>query len=381
MTIHYKPLLCGAALLGMGLSLTGTAHAQHHNHQHHQSHDHAQTHAHHGINVSGGGHDGHVHASTTPAGIMGDHVHEKGGWMVSYSVMRMEMKDNRDGTDSLSPLEISGDFANVTGVGPSTLRIVPTEMTMDMHMLGAMYGITDKLTVMGMANYIRKDMDHITFAGGNPDLQIAEFTTRTSGFGDTKLAALYEVAPSVVLKAGVSLPTGSLKEEDEIINPMGVLQTIRLPYAMQLGSGTYDFEPAVTYSGHHGDYGWGAQYTGIIRLGENDQDYTLGDKHKVNVWGSYSWTNSLSNSLRLSLETEEDISGQDSNIAGPVQTANPDNYGGERIEVGFGVSYGGTGTLKGHQLQAEFTLPIYQDLNGPQMERHYGLIGRYRYTF
>ena len=38
------------------------------------------------------------------------------------------------------PLEISGDFANTTGSGPATLRIVPTEMRMDMHMLGAMYG-------------------------------------------------------------------------------------------------------------------------------------------------------------------------------------------------------------------------------------------------
>ena len=365
--------LVSALLLGSCIAAPAFAQSNHdhHNHAHH---------GHHGVAISGS--EGHVHASTVPAGIMGDHVHEKGGWMLSYTVMRMEMKDNRNGTDGLSPLEISGDFANTTGSGPATLRIVPTEMRMDMHMLGAMYGVSDKLTLMGMANYVKKDMEHITFAGANADLELGTFRTRSTGWGDTKLAALYAVTPSVVFKGGLSVPTGSIKEEDEILNPAGAIATIRLPYAMQLGSGTYDFEPALTYTGHDGAYGWGAQYSGIVRLGENDQDYTLGDKHILNIWGSYRWTNGISNSLRLAFETEEDIDGNDTNIAGPVQTANPDNYGGERIEAGIGIRYSGSGpVLDGHELQAEFTVPLYQDLNGPQLERDYGVIARYRYTF
>jgi hypothetical protein len=306
--------------------------------------------------------------------------------MVSYRMMRMEMDGNRNGTDELSPLEISGDFANVTGVGPATLRIVPTEMTMDMHMLGAMYAPTDYLTLMVMGNYLKREMDHITFAGGNADLQIGEFTTKTSGWGDTKVAGLFKVFESghtnVLAKVGLSLPTGSLDEEDDILNPMGARQTIRLPYAMQLGSGTYDFEPAVTYTGHKGQLGWGAQYQAVIRLGENDESYTLGDKHSVSAWGSYGWNENIRNSIRLIAETEDSIDGSDSNIAGPVQTANPDNYGGERIELGLGMDLLGTkGQLAGHRLGFEVTLPLHQDLNGPQMQRDYGVTMGYSYAF
>jgi len=40
---------------------------------------------------------------------------------------------------------------------------------------------------------------------------------------------------------GVSLPTGSNKKTDQILTPMGSTLTPRLPYPMQLGTGTYDF--------------------------------------------------------------------------------------------------------------------------------------------
>jgi hypothetical protein len=273
--------------------------------------DHSQ-HADHSLHIAGDAHGGHVHnAPYAPVGVMGDHQHGAGEWMMSYRYMRMEMDGNRDGTSELSPLEISGDFANVTGVGPGTLRIVPTEMSMEMHMLGGMYAPTDYLTLMVMGNYLTRDMDHVTFAGGNADLQIGEFTTKTSGWGDTKVAGLFKVhegaQSSVLAKVGLSLPTGSLDEEDDILDPTGATPTIRLPYAMQLGSGTYDFEPAITYSGHEGQFGWGAQYSAVIRLGENDESYTLGDKHSVSMWGSYGWNDNVRNSLRLSAETEDSI--------------------------------------------------------------------------
>ena len=38
---------------------------------------------------------------------------------------------------------------------------------------------------------------------------------------------------------------------------------------------TYDFEPAITYLAQTENYSYGAQLGGILRIGENDQDYTL----------------------------------------------------------------------------------------------------------
>ena len=37
-----------------------------------------------------------------PIGVMGDHTHDKGEWMLSYRYMYMNMTGNRVGTDSVS---------------------------------------------------------------------------------------------------------------------------------------------------------------------------------------------------------------------------------------------------------------------------------------
>ena len=88
-----------------------------------------------------------------PIGVMADHRHKKGEWMTSYRFMHMDMSGNRDGTDSLSPEEIvttvANPFANPPMM-PSTLRVVPTDMPMQMHMVGGMYCLSDRITLMAM---------------------------------------------------------------------------------------------------------------------------------------------------------------------------------------------------------------------------------------
>jgi hypothetical protein len=143
---------------------------------------------------------------------------------------------------------------------------------------------------------------------------------------------------------------------------------------MQLGSGTYDLLPGLTYTGASNKWGWGAQYNATLRLGENSQSYTLGNKHQLSAWGSYRWHPSLSTSLRVTGETEDKIDSRDSQIVAPVQTANPDNYGGKRINASLGLNYvASQGVLAGHRLSAEATLPFYQNLNGPQLKRNHAL--------
>ena len=61
--------------------------------------------------------------------------------------------------------------------------------------------------------------------------------------------------------------------------------------------------------------------------------------------------------------------GDDAAIRAPVQTADPDNHGGETLELLAGINLAGqTGWQKGHRIAAEIGLPMYRDLNGPQME-------------
>jgi len=176
------------------------------------------------MNHSHAGHVDHAaHATGGPIGVMGEHLHPKGDWMVSYRFMRMDMEGNLRGNDSISISEI------ISPTGENFL-VVPTKMTMDMHMVGLMYAPTDNLTLMGMVPYIDNSMDHRTRMG-------ATFTTDSKGIGDVKLMALYGLktwdGEHLHLNLGIGVPTGSIDKKDN--TPMG---RVRLPYPMQLGSGT-----------------------------------------------------------------------------------------------------------------------------------------------
>ena len=314
-------------------------------------------------------------AGHAPIGVMGDHMHKQGGWMLSYRYMHMDMEGNRVGDNDISPTEIATTIPNRffgLPMQPPTLRVVPTKMTMEMHMFGAMYAPSDWLTLMAMINYTAKEMDHITFMGPTGTAVRGGFTTETAGMGDTRLSGLIRLFKrgnhKAHLNIGFSLPTGSTDESDQILTPMGTRPSPRLPYAMQLGSGTVDLLPGITYAGKHDRIGWGAQYAGTVRTGSNN-GYSWGDKHNLTGWASYTWTNYLSGSLRLNYSTMDEIDGADPAIRAPVQTANPDNYGGDRLDLVFGINLLGTsGATKGHRLAIEGSLPIEQDLNGPQME-------------
>ena len=327
-------------------------------------------------------------ADHAPIGVMGDHTHEQGEFMLSYRFMHMDMQGNRTGTDSIDADTLVTTIPNRffgRPMQPPTLRIVPTQMSMDMHMVGAMYAPTHWLTLMAMGMYIEKDMEHTTYMGGMGTNVRGSFKVKTDGIGDTRLSGLIKLydgaAQRLHLNAGVSLPTGSTTKTHEILTPMGGHPTVRVPYAMQLGSGTYDLLPGITYRGNRQRWYWGGQYLGTLRLGK-DQGYALGDKHTLSGWLSYQWRPFISTSLRLHYHTLGRIDGMDPMIAGPVQTANPDNYGGDELNLSLGVNLiGQTGALAGQRLAVELSLPLQRDLNGPQMETDWTITAGWQYAF
>ncbi len=330
---------------------------------------------------------------SAPIGLMGDHLMHKGRFALSFRSMRMSMEGNRIGTDEATPEEIVTTVPNRffgAPMQPPTLRVVPTEMDMDMLMIGAIYAPTDWLTLMAMANIVRKEMDHITFQGPMGTNRLGTFTTASSGFGDTRLAGLVRllrsetggVSHNAHLNLGLSLPTGSITETDRILTPTGATPSPRLPYPMQLGSGTVDFEPGATYTGRSGAIAWGAQYRATLRSGTNDEGYALGDAHEATAWGQYGPAPWVAFSVRGRFRAQAPIDGIDPTIVAPAQTADPDFQGGDRFDVGVGVNFvGRAGAIKGHRLGVEALLPTYQDLNGPQLETDWTLTLGWRKTF
>lgn len=366
MTRHHSlvtPLAAALLSLPFTLHATGNHHASHH------------------------GHTGHTQA---PAGVMGSHLHNKGEWMFSYRHMQMSMEDNRDGTNNLSAETIATTVANRffgTPGQPPTLRVVPTEMTMDMHMFGAMYGLSDDVTLMAMAMYQKREMKHTTFAGGAGTTIRGTFTTTSEGWGDTRVSALVRLMESGQhrwhYRVGLSLPTGSIKKTDRVLAPNGMTPTLRLPYPMQLGSGTYDLLAGLTYTGNADKLSWGAQYDGVIRLeNENSENYQLGNEHHLTSWASYQLNPSLTGSVRLTYSDRGKIDGIDPDILAPVQTADPDNQGGEMLMLNVGLDLSGrSAALNGHELSLEVGKPIYQNLNGPQLKTDWIATLSYEYRF
>lgn len=315
--------------------------------------------------------DGHA-----PIGVMGDHRHKTGEVMLSYRFMHMDMQGYRSGTNNLSPEQV----ASIPNI-----RIVPTSMTMDMHMFGAMYAPNDRITLMAMLPYVTKQMDHITFAGMAGTVRLGTFNTQSEGWGDLKISALYGLREwgnnKLHLNLGVSLPTGSTTERANVLTPMGGTMNVRMPYGMQLGSGTYDLLPGITYIGRSGNTGWGAQLTGVIRTGKNN-GWSFGDEAKLTAWASYRPQPWISFSGRIEAKTAGDIDGRDSRIFGPAPTLNPDNYGGETVTIFAGVNLmGQRGALRGHRLALEVGAPIYQYLNGLQLETDWIATLGWQYAF
>ncbi len=126
----------------------------------------------HGISLADEIHFPDDHA---PIQVMGDHTHKAGEWMTSYRYGFMKMDGNRNGTDNLSTAEVLSDF-----------MVAPVDMTMQMHMFGLMYWITDRLTMMGMGSYVRKSMNHVNRMN-------TKFEVETQGLGDIKLLGLLNI--------------------------------------------------------------------------------------------------------------------------------------------------------------------------------------------
>ncbi|MDT0618708.1 hypothetical protein RM531_09480 [Salinisphaera sp. P385] len=316
------------------------------------------------------GPDGHA-----PIGVHGDHAHETGEWMFSYRYMRMHMDGNRLGRDDISPAEIT----DPAGQG---FTVAPLEMTTEMHMLGAMFAVSDRFTLMAMLPYVEKEMDHRVRNG-------TRFTTESSGIGDASIGGILRLHDtprhSLLLNLGLSLPTGSIDERDDTprCRMMGNCPA-QLPYPMQLGSGTFDPRIGLTWRGDTGVWSWGTQALATFRLGRNDNDYSQGELFEASGWLARPVSENISLSARLAARDWNNYDGQDRELAvantGFIPTAESDRRGGTRADIGLGMNWQAGGGLAGHRLAVELLYPVYQRLDGPQLESDGMLVVGWQYA-
>jgi len=289
-------------------------------------------------------HDHHT-IPEAPIGIMGHHLHPEGEWMLSYSYMQMEMQDNLAGSDKVStPLP--------------RYMVSPLSMDMNMHMLGVMYGFSEKATLMAMLPVVSNSMDLMMNMNGN------QFTTESSGIGDLKLSVLFDTGENWVSSVGLNVPTGSIDEKD--VTPMSNGSSVQLPYPMQLGSGSYGFTLGTSYIKTYGHNSWGNKADIIVRLNDNDRDYKLGNSLTLNSWYSFGVSDNSTLSIRLQISDWDNISGADTELNPMmVPTADANLRAGTRADVLMGYNYQ---LSQSALLGLEVGVPVYQNLDGPQLE-------------
>ena len=304
-----------------------------------------------------------LHEDITPVNVLGSHTHLKQGFMAGYRYMFMDMEDNLEGTRVASPSEVLKSYP-----------VVHTRMTMEMHMVELMYAPSDSLTLMAMIPYDVKTMDHL-FRDGTRNTDVS------SGLGDVSFMGLVNLLGDprgqghrLILNAGFTAPTGSIDEGEG---------GKRFEYEMQLGSGTFDLEPGLTYLGESDTFAWGAQVLGTVRLGSNDHDYRLGDAYRLSAWTQLKVTDWFGPSVRLDWHAWKTIHGADPTLD---PTRNPafdaTKQAGERLDFLAGLNfYLGKGPLKRNRFSLEGGVPLYQRLDGPNMGVNWLITVAWSYSF
>jgi hypothetical protein len=310
------------------------------------------------------GHAGHFSDGRAPLSIMGDHTHSAGGWMFAYRHLQSSMDGLRSDDSQFSTNALFAEG----------YQVAPLRMEMKMEMLGVMYALSSDLTLMLMAHYHEMEMDHLKLQGST------FFSTHSQGWGDTQLMALYRLQENerqrLHLQLGLSLPTGSITEKDYLPAMMGWEKRV-LPAAMQLGSGTVDLIPALTYVKRMTSFSCGVQGRAIIRLqAENSQNYRRGNLLQINGWAAYRASSFLALNAGLSYTLTGRLRGDQQGVAQSmsmggkptVPTALAGNYGGQRADMLAGLYLDLPAKyMPGQRVAFDVRIPVYQNLNGYQL--------------
>lgn len=312
-----------------------------------------------------------------PAGLMGDHLHKTGEWMVEYKYMNMYMDGNRAGSTRLTDAD-SIAFGLTTD--PVTNRgATPSAMTHEMHMVHLMRGMTENVTAYAMIMLPSITMDHLR-GPMNPAGPGSEFRTHNSGFGDLSLGLLLgmysDEANDIIVNLGLSVPTGDIYRTTSI--PTGGAMSQPMPYPMRLGSGTFNAKPGITWKHYTKNGSFGIQFQTDLPIGRNYRNYSVSDEFRLNTWYSHVVNDNVAASLRVENLWRNNYGGADPETNDMVISTNVESFrGGYTLNFGAGVA-----TLyNGHLLNVEFVPTLYQHLDGIQLETDWSVIASWSKSF
>ncbi|NOT13298.1 MAG: DUF3570 domain-containing protein [Methylococcaceae bacterium] len=360
-----------------------------------------------GPEATGHEHGEHSHHAL-PAGVMFGHLLPKAlqmmvGYRYQYASQSGPMLN---GTDLVMDQTIVSQ--GCTGARSVGCFAAPSNMAMHMHMLDIMYAPTDWLTLMLMPQFMDMSMSMRSLSGSPGGLDHSlnghlghhlQNSHETGGIGDLGMFALVKLFDDnmqhVHVTLGLSAPTGDV---DMKMRRNHQIDGGFIHYGMQLGSGTWDLKPSLTYTGILGQWAWGAQVNGTVRMeGQNESGYRLGDLFQSTAWGGYHLLPWLNASIRGVYTVQTAVHGQFNGIEGqffaedgftPTSSIKfgpmdyPQNYGGRFWDIGFGLNVTiPSGDLEGNQIGVEWLQPVHTDFNGYQLDRDGALAATWSVAF
>ncbi len=283
-----------------------------------------------------------------------DHGHKAGDIMFSYRGMVIGLQALQSGTDILETSDVLKDY-----------DLAPEYMITSTQMHSASYVPHDHITLMAIINY----HDRIMLM----DSSYQQRRIDSGGLGDVKFDAMLTLLTkdhfTLTGNIGISLPTGSITETGDD----GRL----LPYPMQLGSGSYEARPGVTFFGTKKDWSYGSQLLSSLPLHQNARKYRHGNiitmtawsTQRVNTWFRFGGRLLFSHKAAFSSSNPE-LNQNES----PIHQI--DSQGSTQLDIAISTDFmiPSQVSFLRNRLAFEIQMPVYQNLKGIQ------LINRLQFT-
>ena len=306
--------------------------------------------------------------SQAPIGVFGARTLDAGALELTYRFNQMNSRGVWFSTDSL-PLATTLELYTVA---PLTLSNIT-------HSVTGSYGLSERLTLTGTAEFSLIEREQITNAG-------ILYITGVEALGDLSASAIYEVYRQgpyrMNMSFGAVLPIGKARTYAD--TPFGAAQA--LPYDQRPGGGAFAVTPGITGQVQNEVASLGAQFKAKIHVGEGSAAFTPGDRYQADGWAAYRINSALSLSAGVRWQIWGRIEGADPQLV-PTQDPGNDNVtgmaGGQRADMPIGVNLlmPEGSVLAGHRLSVEAIYAMHHDYEGVRLGLDWGLNFGYTVPF
>jgi hypothetical protein len=304
-------------------------------------------------------------AAPPPVGVRFGEPLEGERFRIAYHYERIKKKRLLISTDRVSPSEIFDK------VPPSIVYDrAPRSLVITAHTLQLAYAPHPRFTLVVEVPFLQKELKTVADTGVHSQVQ-------TEGVGDIGFALVIPFIrkgnESSHVHFGLDVPTGSIRRGGD---------DTRHPYDSQIGNGTVDLEWGWTYRGFMDRFSWGGQIFGQHPVGRNGLDYREGSRFEASAWGGVELLEGLSASLRMTWEKQNNIRVHEDIPNSDIQdpSDNPKARGGTRLTISPGVTLK-IPQLGNQRIAVEVGVPIFQELDGPQLEQDWSIKAGWQWGF